>query len=393
MKKLLLAILLGVFLAGQAGAQERGAASEPVSKAPVHVRLFYQPHCKACHIVINSVLPKLTLKYGPRVSWEKLDITDEQNYKKFLELQLRSNRNLGTPTVLVGDVILAGMESIADKLDGVLAQALLTSPEFIKLEGSGVDLLQRFRSFGVWAVLAAGLADGFNPCAFTVIVFFVSFLTVMGYRRRERFLIGLVYIAAVFLTYVAIGLGFFRFLYAFKGFFAVSVTIYGLIGALSLCLGVFAIKDYVVYKKTGQTEGMSLQLPVIIKNKIHAIIGDYYRKDKKAQGMALGGLLVSAFVVGFLISILEAVCTGQFYLPTIVFVLKEPSLRDRAMRYLFGYNLMFIAPLFLVLVLAVFGATSEDFERAARRHLGTAKLVMALVFFVLAYVLLQGLVF
>jgi len=391
MRKLFVFVLGLGLLMGMGGASR---AQEPAAEKPKLVaRVFHQPHCKACHIVIEKVLPPLQRKYGARVSWEMVDIAEEANYKLFIELQLRLGRDMGTPTVLVGETVLVGLDEVADNLDGLLARALLTTPEFLKLEGAGVDLLERFRAFGVWAVLGAGLVDGFNPCAFTVIVFFVSFLTVMGYRRRERLLIGLVYIFSVFLTYVAIGLGFFRVLYAFKGFFVISASIYCLIGAVSIILGGFAIKDYIVYKRTGRTEDMSLQLPRPIKNKIHSIIGNYYRKDKKQQARALWGLLGSAFVVGFLVSLLEAVCTGQFYLPTIVFVLKDPSLRSSALRYLIGYNLMFIAPLLLVLVLAVFGATAQDFERSARKHMGTVKLVMALVFFVLGYVLLQGLVF
>ncbi len=392
MRKLLILVVGVLVLAGGAAfAQEK--APGPAAKAPVHVQVFYSSHCMACHVVMERVLPPLKSKYGSRVSWEEHDIGEEENYKKYIELQLLSNRNLAVPAVLVGNVILVGIEETADKLDDLLAQALLSSPEFISLGGGGVDLLEHFRSFGVWAVLGAGFVDGFNPCAFTVIVFFVSFLTVMGYRRRERFLIGLVYIAAVFLTYVAIGLGFFKFLYTLKGFLFVSQAVYGLIGAFSIVLGGYAIKDYIVYKRTGRTDAMSLQLPRAVKNKIHALIGDHYRKDKKAQDKALWGLLGSAFVVGFLISILEAVCTGQFYLPTIVFVLKEPSLRLRALRYLIGYNLMFIAPLLFILVLAVLGVSSKDFEEMARRHLGSIKLMMALVFFVLGYVLLHGLVF
>ncbi|MGE5280336.1 MAG: hypothetical protein ACM3L6_06310 [Deltaproteobacteria bacterium] len=388
-RRLFLIVFLVWGMAGAARAQEQVSPA----RGPVLVRVFYQPHCGACHIVLERVLPPLVSKYGGRVAWKYIDITEEENYKRFLDLEKQSGRSLGTPTVLVGSRVLVGVTEVADNLDGLLAQAVLSAPETILLTGAGVDLLEHFRSFGVWAVLAAGLADGFNPCAFTVIVFFVSFLAVMGYRRREQFLIGLVYIFAVFLTYVAIGLGFFRFLYSLKGFMAVSATIYGLIGAFSWVLACFALKDYVVYKRTGRTDEMSLQLPRPIKNRIHAIIGDYYRRDKETQRRALGGLLVSAFVVGFMISILEAVCTGQFYLPTIVFVLKEPSLRARALRYLLGYNLMFIAPLFFILVLAALGATSRDFEAAARRHLGTTKLVMALIFFVLGFVLLKGLVF
>ena len=35
--------------------------------------------------------------------------------------------------------------------------------------------VERFLSFGLFTVLGAGLIDGINPCAFTVLVFFISF--------------------------------------------------------------------------------------------------------------------------------------------------------------------------------------------------------------------------
>jgi cytochrome c biogenesis protein CcdA len=240
------------------------------------------------------------------------------------------------------------------------------------------------------AIIAAGLADGINPCAFTVIVFFISFLTVMGYRRREMAVIGSIYILAVFLTYLGIGLGFFRILYLWKNFRLISKAVYILVGGLSLFLGLMAVRDYWVYKRTGNTDDMALSLPRSIKNRIHAIVGEYYRRDKSRQSRALVRLAASAFVVGFLISLLESVCTGQIYLPTIIFVLKEGGLRVKAFVYLLVYNVMFVIPLVGVLVFALVGVNSRQFEGFARRHLGTVKLAMAAVFLALGLVLLVG---
>ncbi len=297
-----------------------------------------------------------------------------------------------TPTIVVGNRVMVGFQEAQRDLDRSIEAALTFSAiTSLKLEGKGIDLLERFRAFGPLAVIVAGLIDGINPCAFTVIVFFVSFLTVMGYRRREMVLIGLVYILAVYLTYLALGLGFFKALYGLKAFFLVSQMIYLAIGAASLVLGGLAIKDYIVYKRTGRTEEMALQLPAPIKKKIHAIVGDYYRRDKSQQSKALAGLILSAFIVGFMVSLLEAVCTGQMYLPTIVFVLKEASLRARALFYLVMYNIMFILPLFLVLGLALFGVSSKQFESYARRNMGVIKLSMAAVFLALGIVLILGL--
>jgi hypothetical protein len=192
------------------------------------------------------------------------------------------------------------------------------------------------------------------------------------------------------LTYLAIGFGFFKALYSLQGFFLVSKGIYLAIGVLSLFLGFVAINDYVIYKKTGRTEGLALQLPRPIKNKIHSIVGAYYRKDKKGQDKALSGLFASALIVGFLVSLLEAVCTGQLYLPTIVFVLKDGALRAKALTYLILYNLMFIVPLIVVFLLALTGTSSKQFEGFARRHLGLIKVAMAAVFFGLGVVLVLG---
>jgi hypothetical protein len=366
------------------------AFAAEAQEGPLVVRVFIDPHCSSCHRVMEDIIPPLARKYKDQVRWDYLDISKEDIYKQYISWELKLNRRLGTPTVIVGNRILVGMSESADHLDVYINEALSKRTPTIHLEGKGTDLLERFKSFGPLAVIMAGLIDGFNPCAFTVIVFFISFLTVMGYRRREMALIGMVYITAVFLTYLGLGFGLFNALYRLKGFFILSKALYGTIGVFSLALGVMALKDYVVYKRTGKTDEMALQLPRPVKDRIHAIVGAYYRKDPLSQERTLKGLVFSAMIVGFLISLLEAVCTGQMYLPTIVFVLKDPSLRLQALLYLVVYNVMFIIPLVVVLGLALLGATSKDFEAAARRNLGLIKLSMAALFFVLGALLLSS---
>jgi glutaredoxin len=392
-KYVILGALLAIALALQAPAPQGVFAQDAAGQAkPLLVTVFHMPTCKACQKAISDIIPSIAEKYGDRVNWSYVDIAIESNYKRFLELEKETGRHLSTPTILIGKIVLVGVTEAADSLDKTIKSALASrSFESFALEGRGIDLLERFRSFGPLAIVGAGIVDGINPCAFTVIVFFVSFLSVMGYRRREMALIGIFYIAAVFFTYLALGLGFFKAFYSLKGFYLVSKFIYLLIGSFSLYFGGLAVKDYIIYKRTGNTDGMALQLPRVIKNKIHAIVGAYYRKDKAAGKKAVLGLIFSALAVGFMVSLLEAVCTGQLYLPTIVFVLKEASLRARALFYLVIYNLMFILPLVLVLLLALFGVSSKQFESYARKHLGLVKLLMAAVFLALGIVLLRGL--
>ena len=135
---------------------------------------------------------------------------------------------------------------------------------------------------------------------------------------------------------------------------------------------------------------MLLQLPQAVKNRIHKVIGLEYRVDrpKKVSGRHILGLASGAVITGFSVSILEAICTGQMYLPTIAFVLKSSHLKLQAFAYLLLYNTMFILPLLAVFVFALAGATSEDFGRFIKRHMLLVKLLMAALFFGLGMFLL-----
>jgi len=88
-------------------------------------------------------------------------------------------------------------------------------------------------------------------------------------------------------------------------------------------------------------------------------------------------------VTGLVISLLELACTGQVYLPTIIFVSSMPELRLRAIFYLLLYNLLFILPLVVVFILAYFGTTSKDLTRFLQKRAAAVKLGMAVLFLAL----------
>ena len=98
--------------------------------------------------------------------------------------------------------------------------------------------------------------------------------------------------------------------------------------------------------------------------------------------------MLSAFISGFLVSLLEAVCTGQMYLPTIAFVLKASSFKLQALGYLLLYNIMFIVPLVVIFVFALMGTTSAEFTSFLKKHLGVIKIFMAVLFFSLGIFLI-----
>jgi cytochrome c biogenesis protein CcdA len=253
-----------------------------------------------------------------------------------------------------------------------------------QVKKSGEAIKERFLSFGLFTVLGAGLIDGVNPCAFTVLVFFISFLNFVGYRKKELLVLGIVFILSVFFTYILIGIGLFKFIQSLEVFGLLSKIIYLAVAWLTIILGIYSIYDWYIYKKTGSPDEFKLKLPSFIKLKIQRIVQGASRNRNRT----LVELAIAIFASGFVVSLLESVCTGQTYVPTIAYVLKTPSLRSKAFFYLALYNLMFILPLVIIFLAMLRGVTSEMFSKISRRHLGTIKLLTAALFFLLGVLLL-----
>jgi cytochrome b561 len=119
-------------------------------------------------------------------------------------------------------------------------------------------------------------------------------------------------------------------------------------------------------------EKMKLQLPMVLKKKIHGIIRKQTRSSKAG--------FIATFTLGFAIAATEFVCTWQVYLPTIGYIMKIPELRVHAFFNLVLYNIMFIIPLVGIFVMAYFGVTSEKMALVTKKHTGTVKLLTALLF-------------
>ncbi|MBM3248161.1 MAG: DUF1573 domain-containing protein [Candidatus Omnitrophica bacterium] len=268
-------------------------------------------------------------------------------------------------------------------------QPLLTIKLLADIRPEKAVILERFKSFSWLTIVTAGLIDGINPCAFTVLIFFISFLAFAGYNRKQTVILGLFFILAVFLTYLGLGLGLFEFLRRIAIFNLVSQIIYIVVAIFALILGAISLYDWWIFNKTKDAEKIKLKLPGIIKRKIQETIREKTDDRKDAtKSRDLIRLAFTALSCGFIVSILESVCTGQLYLPTIVYIMKMPELKTKAWMYLMLYNLMFIVPLLIIFLFALWGVTSQVFAKLAQRHLAKIKLLTALLFFALGLFLL-----
>ncbi len=354
--------------------------------------IFYSLGCHKCIEVETQIMPVIEKEFRGQVTFEYLDVGNPENYKLFLGLMQKSGSTVEfkIPVFYMQGRFLNSQGQVESGLRNLIKDALRRPHPGLSL--APADLIAYFKNFVPVSVIIAGLEDGINPCAFTVIVFFISFLALQGYRKRELFLIGAAFILAVFLTYLCIGLGIFNFFYRFRGFWVITHLVNMIIGAASILFGVFALYDFIKFKQTGSTDGLVLQLPKPVKESIHKVVGFFYRKNLRQEQQrpspGLAKLIASALVTGFLVSLLEAVCTGQVYLPTIAFVLKASSLKLQALGYLLLYNIMFIVPLVVIFVFALMGTTSAQFSGFLKKHLGIIKIFMAVLFFSLGIFLI-----
>ncbi|MGD8244164.1 MAG: cytochrome c biogenesis protein CcdA [Anaerolineae bacterium] len=356
---------------------EAAAACE--GPAPIRVAYFYQVGCQECSRA------EYDLEYArskvPQLVVEELDVQENAALAEWLAERagVPEEQRLATPALFVGEDYLIGSEITSDAVLDLVEKYVPTGADRFwadfDAQVARQGIIDRFRSFGALTVVLAGLVDGLNPCAFATLVFFVSYLSISGRKGREILAVGAAFTLGVFLAYLGIGLG----LYQVLGMLGDLLTrlgrwVYGLTAVLCAGLAVFSLLDYLKARR-GDIGDMSLNLPHKLRMRINAVI----RRGRGAQAYVLG-----SFVTGLIVSILELACTGQVYLPTIIFVTSIPGLRVRGILYLALYNLLFVVPLIVVFVLAYYGTTSKDLTRFLQRNAATVKLGMVLLFASLA---------
>jgi cytochrome c-type biogenesis protein len=196
-----------------------------------------------------------------------------------------------------------------------------------------------FGGLTVPMVLAAGVADGFNPCAFALLVLFATYtLTLVNsvtadgrptLEARRRLLgAGSLYVGAVWVTYFIIGLG----LLSFLGWLGQDHLVTRIAAVLALVMALWMLKDVFL-----PGWGPSMMAPA----------GTHGRMHKAIERGGLAGMLIAGVLVG----ICTVPCSGAIYLD-IVAVLNASGGGPTGIALLAIYNLAFITPL-VALLLAV----------------------------------------
>src|SRR3990172_493668 len=225
-------------------------------------------------------------------------------------------------------------------------------------------------------VIAAALVDSVNPCVFGVLIFLIAFMTKMFKSANKMLLMGLLYSAVVYTTYLLLGFGILKVAIgsSFASFF------YWIAALIAIFAGLLEIKDFFWYGK-----GFSLQIIPGGAERIKL----YTRQIEKMEQRHPLMLIATTILLGIFVVMVELPCTGAPYL-AILGLLSKGAFAT-AVPLLLLYNLVFIFPLLFIIGAAYFGTSSERMEKWRKEHRGLMRLGIGLALLALGFYMIYSL--
>jgi len=201
-------------------------------------------------------------------------------------------------------------------------------------------------------ITVAGLVDGINPCAIGMILLLLGYIIVFARKPEKILRLGGVYILTVYLTYLAIGLFFYR------SVLTLNLTPYRLIfdrilGTVLLFAGLVNIKDYFWPGKW-----FSLEIPQKARPGLLKLV------EKVSWPTTV--------ILAVLVTFLETPCSLPIYVGTATILSYSHFAWPIVVAFFAYYNFLFILPLIVILVLVWKGremVSLKEWEHKAKRFM------------------------
>jgi cytochrome c biogenesis protein CcdA len=370
MKKLLTILALGIVLVSGAHVAHAQASKPPT------VTIFFNEACEDCGELVKETYPILYGEYG-----YELELRDYINERSNRALLTQENEKWGVPFELqshieafVGDNLLIGghvpkniiryllehpdeynrlivyqdnmhgeeTEYRVWDFQGEIKTYQIDEPitTYLQESQTSSSTIKADRGFwGFFAVItSSAFLDGLNPCAFAVLLFFISFLFTIKKTRTKIWKMGLVYIGAIYLAYLLIGLG-----------IAQAIIISGA-PHLMAKIGAYLVIGLGVIQLLGiafPSFPIRLRIPLDTK----ATLEKWMYK----------ATLPASFIGGFLVGLCTFPCSGGIYV-AIIGMLTAQTAAVQGVFWMLWYNLIFVSPLFILLLLASNSKTTEKLQ-------------------------------
>lgn len=216
----------------------------------------------------------------------------------------------------------------------------------------------------IGAIVLTALVDSINPCAIGVLILLISNM-VVSRGKTAMLKLGLIYIGAVYITYFLAGLGLTFFFHSIPLYMAEYISV--IVGFIVVIFGLIEIKDFFWYG-----EGFSLAIPSKYVDKIH----------KYSAKMTYPSLiLLGVFAAG-----VELPCTGGPYLA--VTLLLSQNFNFTALLLLVFYNIIFVMPLVVILLMAYSGTRISYMKKWKHKNRAYMRLATGILLVSLGWLLM-----
>ncbi len=344
----------------------------------VYINFFFSPNCKKCEEV-SRLINFLETKFSNRLKINQFDLQQQKNYELLCVfedfLDIRKNSPLavfiGSNSFYGAKTILSGLENAVK--EGILSGGVEDWQPSTKVSAKKL-VNKRFESFTLAIVLAAGLADGINPCAFATLILFVSMLAVYRRSARDIMVTAIVFALGVMVTYTLLGIFLFSAINFAERLIWLKTGIYIIFGVVCFVLAILSGWDVWQSLYGGKEKKFLLKLPDNFRKRIH----DTFHKHAGRKMMYTG-----IFSAGVIVSLLESVCTGQLYVPTLALMAGNSPTRLRAIILLVLYNIMFIIPLLVLAGIVAFGARTSFLINVFEKYATVGRIIQTVIFLII----------
>ena len=220
---------------------------------------------------------------------------------------------------------------------------------------------------GRWLLPLVGvsaLLDSVHPCSFSILLITIAFLFGMQMTRGRILAIGGIYIAGIFVAYLAIGIGAFQVLHIFD-----VPHFMGKLGATLLILfGVLNLTNWLV-----PSFPLKLSIPASAHRKMAELMNSVS--------------IPAAFALGLLVGLCQFPCMGGPYL-MVIGLLHDSATYAAGVGYLVLYNAILIVPLAAVLYLAANKDVVEKMQGWRQTNISAVRLWIGIAMVLLGIIVL-----
>lgn len=346
------------------------------AQAPVLDAVYFgEIGCDHCDVFLYSQKASLEARHRVTLRLTPYDILQTVDYAlcvRMLEPFAQEFRTF--PVLFIGNNVYQGNAAIDANIDDEIVYYLDHANYRPRvMEHPAVSAVAAGFTARLAPVFLAGLLDGINPCAFSALLFFLSYMTIRRRSRAMALASGTTFITSVFAVYFMLGMGLLSGLRAIMGFRYAGLIINIVISVLAVVMGLVSVRD-ALRAKAGNPGDAMLKMPEVLSRSTRLLI---------RTTSTWTAALTSSAIAGAGVSLLELACTGQIYLPTLAYI-NRTNRTGASILLLLVYNTAFVLPLLLLFAVFFLGTSHERIRSWYRGRIFLVRLLTACFFFAMA---------